>query len=82
MSTAKNHKKTTYELVRPNFHRDFHARIDRSGRPHYGSKNVIPPPAVRFTRHDVGSFLPRMSEVVCRMTEFYRRQPIHHAPEG
>ena len=39
-------------------------------------------PAVRFTRHDAGNFLHRMSEVVSRMAEFYRGQPVHHASEG
>jgi hypothetical protein len=38
--------------------------------------------AVRFARHDAGNFLHRVSEVVCRMTEFYRGQPVHHASEG
>jgi hypothetical protein len=42
-------------------------------------------PALRFTRQDVGNFRHRMSEVLCRVTEFYRRgqaEPVHHASEG
>jgi hypothetical protein len=39
-------------------------------------------PAVRFTRHDVGDFLHRVAGVVCRVTEFYRGKPVHHASEG